>query len=608
MTKYRLENRTFEDLHKNLKLPSFQRALVWTRPQKKEFVNTLKDGFPFGSILLYEYKGEKKYSLIDGLQRFTTMMDFNDNPIDYIEIDKYADQLAELYENQPDRTKQEISRIAKREILEIIKRKHNSKSKIPIAELADKICNYFPFLKEKREEIMQLQADVIGYFDDQLNIKEVSIPCIVFLGDESELAEVFQRLNSGGKKLSKYQVFAAQWDRYDLHLGEGDYSKQILDKIIKRYESLNQDRGILIENFDPEEMKESREVNLSEFCYGLGNIIADNLNVFFGKVNEDICNEMGFHTMLIIFKLQTNQMNFLSEKHEYLKESNNLEKIIERIIEVYRKINNRFEEMFTYKTSSKKKKYETNSFTRLQILSFFASLWTVSYNINLDDKGNMRISAIDNKKQNSKTILENIVTYAIYDVIRSYWSGTGDRKLMDIYINSHNRYLNKLEKETFENELYSWNEEMTSKKSVNIQSDEKMILTCISNFQHTFYNRINDNFDGEHIFARRKYNIHKGYGTIPAGSLGNIMLLDENNNRKKKDSYLYQIFDDNKINQQGTIEHDYIKYSCYPEKKTIDNVESDIINHSYESLIQMIKKRGEQLIEMLSNYLYNNCN
>ncbi|HEH0456731.1 TPA: DUF262 domain-containing protein, partial [Staphylococcus aureus] len=46
---YRIETRTFEELEGKLKLPTFQRALVWSNNQKQEFFSTLKDGFPFGS-------------------------------------------------------------------------------------------------------------------------------------------------------------------------------------------------------------------------------------------------------------------------------------------------------------------------------------------------------------------------------------------------------------------------------------------------------------------------------------------------------------------------------------------------------------------------------
>ncbi|MFA0795007.1 DUF262 domain-containing protein, partial [Staphylococcus aureus] len=141
-----------------------------------------------------------------------------------------------------------------------------TKENVKVNELAKKMVDKFPVLGETdiRDEITQIQSDVITYFNNQLDISNVKIPCIFFEGEETELAEVFQRLNSGGKKLSKYQVFAAHWDRYEVELGDLKYSDEILKNVIERYEKLNNDRGILIENFDPKEMETSRVINLSE--------------------------------------------------------------------------------------------------------------------------------------------------------------------------------------------------------------------------------------------------------------------------------------------------------------------------------------------------------
>lgn len=141
-------------------------------------------------------------------------------------------------------------------------------------------------------------------------------------------------------------MFAAQWDRYDLKLSEGEYSKNILERVIDRYEELNNERGILIEDFDPNEMRVSREINLSELCYGLGYVIAQELSVFFEKITEDICNEIGFQTMLIVFEIPTNKMSDLPNYHKYLKNGDKLENLIKHIIKIYKTIFNKFDKNF----------------------------------------------------------------------------------------------------------------------------------------------------------------------------------------------------------------------------------------------------------------------
>ncbi|EHL7175806.1 DUF262 domain-containing protein, partial [Staphylococcus pseudintermedius] len=571
---YRIETRTFEELNRKLKLPNFQRALVWSSNQKQDFFDTLKNGLPFGSILLYEYEGENEYSLIDGLQRFSTMRDFSENPTDYIDFLDYAEKIADLHINASSSTRSEVIQHAKSCILNIIKKYIDRNTKNPKAlELAEKLEERFPILSEStvRDEIIQIQADVLEYFNNQLNISKVKIPCIFFEGEETELAEVFQRLNSGGKKLSKYQVFAAHWDKYDITLGEGSNSTKILENVIERYETLNDNRGILIDEFDPKEMRESRTVNLSELCFGLGKLIAEELKSFINKPTEDIYNEFGFQTMVIVFNIPINRMNTLPTKHKFLK--NKLEDLIEKILSTYRIVNNKFSESFSMVVYSRDQKFETKSFTRLQIMSFFSSLWISSYELELNENTDrFTIKPKSQKKRNQKAILNNIVVHAIYDVIRKYWSGTGDKKLMDIYINKNNKYLTPLSKEIFRNELLRWNEESVHKKSINIQSDEKMILTYLANHFRIFYSSLNDNLDYEHIFSRKLYKIHKDNASIPAGALGNIMLLDEDINRSKKESHLYELLNNNISIEKAKITNDHIKYSFYPEKRKLDDI------------------------------------
>lgn len=605
---YRIETRTFEELEGKLKLPNFQRALVWSNNQKQEFFNTLKDGYPFGSILLYEYENDNKFSLIDGLQRYSTMEDFKEHPTNYIEFDEYTQKVANLHINASERTMTEIKNYAEDILLKIIDQHIISPGKTRATYLAKKMADEFPVLDDPtiREEITEIQHEVMNFFDSQLNISKVKIPCIIFEGEETDLAEVFQRLNSGGKKLSKYQVFAAHWDKYDFSLNKDKYSNQILENVIDRYESLNNERGILIEDFNPQEMKETRKINLSEFCYGLGKIIADSLEVFFDKVTEDICNELGFQTMLIVFEIPTSKMNTLPNKYKFLKNPNSIEDLVIKIMDIYKVINNKFDDNFNISVLTRKKKHETKSFTRLQILSFFASLWQVSYFIEADDnKNSMIIKSCKSYKNNRKNVLNNLISHSIYDIVRSYWSGTGDKKLMDIYINKNNKYAKPLQKDIFKNELLRWNEDNIHKSNVNIQSDEKMIVSFLANKSKSFYESLNDNLDYEHIFSRKLYNTHKKNYSIPAGSLGNIMLLDEEINRKKKEKFLYEIIDLEKLNDPNSKENNYIELSFYPEKRVIDQVELDIVQNNYESLIKMIKNRGDVMINKLVEILYD---
>ena len=53
---------------KKIEVPMFQRNLVWSFDQKKLFIDSLEQGFPIGTLLLYNAP-TGTFKLIDGLQR-----------------------------------------------------------------------------------------------------------------------------------------------------------------------------------------------------------------------------------------------------------------------------------------------------------------------------------------------------------------------------------------------------------------------------------------------------------------------------------------------------------------------------------------------------------
>ena len=89
MPKYEIEVKKFSELQNKIEIPKFQRGLVWNKTKKKEFIKTLKAGLPIG-VLLLSKKGDK-YLIVDGLQRFTTMMEYAKDFFGYIEKSEITD-------------------------------------------------------------------------------------------------------------------------------------------------------------------------------------------------------------------------------------------------------------------------------------------------------------------------------------------------------------------------------------------------------------------------------------------------------------------------------------------------------------------------------------
>ena len=90
MLKYELDQIKFSELKEKIEIPKFQRGLVWGEGKKKEFIKSLKAGLPIG-VLLLSKTNDNKYLVIDGLQRFSTMMDYSKDYFKYIDSSEISD-------------------------------------------------------------------------------------------------------------------------------------------------------------------------------------------------------------------------------------------------------------------------------------------------------------------------------------------------------------------------------------------------------------------------------------------------------------------------------------------------------------------------------------
>jgi len=136
-----------------------QRKLVWTLEEKQSFLDSILNGYPVPLVLLAEVKGEfgRKLEIIDGMQRMNAIMSFIDQEFDvngkYFDLDTMADTKF-LKDNRDLKQKEYI--------------------------LDREIC-----------------ADIVRY----------QIPLSVYQeSGGNHIDEVFRRLNSGGRHLSKQEL------------------------------------------------------------------------------------------------------------------------------------------------------------------------------------------------------------------------------------------------------------------------------------------------------------------------------------------------------------------------------------------------------------------
>ena len=451
-----------------------------------------------------------------------------------------------------------------------------------------RLSNEMKEFEDKIEELLQQSA----------NLGKLIIPTVVFTGGETELATVFQNLNRGGKKLSKYQVFAAQWNHKIVKLPDNDsLSSELLKIVIDRYDELDNSRNIEIKDYNPMELKSSREISFAEFCYATGVLIVRTLPSLFSVSDEllkyeDVANEIGYPSIAIAMGLSNRKLHELINSYDLFTEANFITDFLDKVKTVYESINQIFK--YNFKLPGQSSKFETKGKTNFMILSYFASLWHTQFQL-INDK----LVTIPRYRNDHRLIKENIVKYFLVDQATSYWSGTGDSKIDEIVINKTIRYKKPILKDRFEMELFNWHEERSSLGNIQFDYLSKSIITYIANKNQNYYS--GNTYQFEHVVARSKLiNTYKPF-SIPGGSLGNIMLLERRLNNSKKEGSLYDASFENEF-----FDPEFLKVSNYPGKNEIDEVLYDLENlESQKDLTKMfILNRGKYILNNLTYLLY----
>ncbi|WPC08912.1 hypothetical protein [Globicatella sp. PHS-GS-PNBC-21-1553] len=448
---------------------------------------------------------------------------------------------------------------------------------------------------------LQLVLDKIeAKLKEYVDIDSIVVPTIIYTGSQTDLANVFENLNRGGKKLSKYQVFAAQWAHYTIKLSDGKMNKKVLEHVISYYLKLRDSRELPIENFDEIEMNKSKEINLSELCFALGQIILESMPLFWDSENDDLANQIGYSSLAIVLGISNKNLNDISKHYEILKNTEFIEDLFSNIESTYEELNNTFKPYFKY-PSANDEYYGKQLAKDFQILSFFGSLWKEKYEIlNKEDCINVRLKHKEKYSVKFKKIKNNLIYYFIFQTVTNKWSGSGDTKLDNIILNNEESYLMPIEQTRFENALLDWYDEQTKKNSINVEKISKFLYLVCMNVN--LVNFKNESHDVEHVIS--KEFIRQTGNQLPGGVLGNLMILDRNNNRSKKENNLY---DNLKFGQK--LEPNFINDHFYPSKAQLEKVYAEIQignDSNYTESKRLIINRGKDIINQLVKNLYSN--
>ena len=321
--KYDVDRKLYTQLKDKITAPKFQRNFVWKKKARRELIQSIKQGLPIGSFLLQKLN-DGKYNIIDGRQRFSTLLDYEYNRYEYIEESDIGEQkivnlllevpsIAKHYQSFNDSAKHDIIKKIKNVAIKQLRTKNTEKSDV-VYEIVEEVRTRFPNIDS---DAKKLYSAVNNFYDEIwqiLDTTNIVLPCIIFNENatDDEIVTTFINLNSKGTKLSKYDLYSASWQNDIIVVND----EQIIEKVISKYkDSLENNQKIETQNFNETEIRNSKEINVFEYAYALSKLIGEAChNKMYQIKDASEVDSLGFSILASILNVNSKNMVGLSKK------------------------------------------------------------------------------------------------------------------------------------------------------------------------------------------------------------------------------------------------------------------------------------------------------
>lgn len=240
----------------NLQVPAFQRAFVWNNEKKLELFDSIRKGFPIGSLLLWnpafatdqDYEKFGNYSLgayelpkrtvhsfyiLDGFQRLSTLIGCLINP-DRAKTKGIIRDDAKWFKEF------NIVYNLKVELFEVNRSKNFDSLEyfqVPVYRLVDG-KEFFQFQKglSKHEDQNEVKTLIERFEEMSLIFQKYEIPKInIYGGSVSDAIDIFQRLNSMGAPITTDWVVSARVFGKDSNFRLSEEIDNLLELNLSKY-------------------------------------------------------------------------------------------------------------------------------------------------------------------------------------------------------------------------------------------------------------------------------------------------------------------------------------------------------------------------------------
>jgi hypothetical protein len=579
-------------------IPKFQRTLVWKKGQQKAFIDSVKKGFPVGAVLLYksttDNSGTTIYNLIDGLQRSTALNQYIKAPTQFFDENNISDTLIRKIERLVYNPENEIKRedLTKEIVSWITDLKGFEESEgfssFKLSQYLNKTLSLNLDI-DKIEKLTDEFVPVLKEIKDEANIYQFKIPILIYTGHQSNLPVIFERLNSKGTQLSKYQIYAATWTPYPNFKIS---NRKIVEGIKNKYDLLLEE-GYEVENYDSSPKFFTTEFTTFEYLFGFGKFLCNKFEYLFsGTSKAEQEDSIGFNIMNICLGLPFDEMSNIPEKLK----SYEIQELENCIINSVEFVFNSLKGHITLKMNKRTKVSIVHS--ELQVVSMIGKAFHSRYDSELNEKSDW--STIKKKLE------ENLTYHYLFDIIRGHWRGSGDSKAYNLI--TSDRYENPIKKSSWESAFNDWFEYDLSKREksrISLKESSILFYKYLYSYSLTAYEEISRlEYDIEHIVPVEKLKEISGEAGIPISAFPNLCLLDSSLNRAKGNLTFYQYFEeqvekDELTKEQADRDINYIEKYTHTSEQDLEFVKSDFTVENYKAFLN---KRFDTVVKLFLEY------
>lgn len=531
---------------KKIVIPRFQRGKRWKENQELTFIDSLKRGYPVGTLLFYRtneiVNGNpvEVYTLVDGLQRSTAISRYMKEPMKYYSRDSISSEMLDkIYDvlgfvGQEKAIKTKVSDIYYDYITNL--KSFDGENSF---DLAQKIASEIATTKDTLEVIKELMAILPQYLNickiDYETIADTEIPAVVYTGEEEDLPEIFSRINSQGTPLNPFEIYAASWPQAEKFEVK---NTKIIDNVLKKYDTLNDD-VYTIRGYDRGEISQNRRLTIFEYVFGLSKWLNQEFQIlaFETKNRPDEISTIGFELLDACLFDSKN----IGDLHKELKKYN-INKLEKRIVEAIKFVEGIITPITKFKGNSRKNEHSI-LYAKNQILAMIAFVFREKYDVN-----NLNCER-ERWHTNEEKLKRQLYDYFIFDIIQKEWFEGGGK--IHTAINSK-KYYDEITPSAWELALNAMFEESLKKKETksvrNPSNIDIVFLNAIYVSKFSALDQLSSGrFDIEHIATKdiMKRLISEtcpddDLEGLPIGSIANLCYLPEYQNRAKGNKTFYQ--------------------------------------------------------------------